>query len=122
MLQSLPQLRIALLNLLEQSHVLNRDHRLVSESLEKSDLLLRKRTHLKSAIHNDPNGSTLAQHRRRNDGTMSKAFLKNQAFRKLGFGFGCHVMDVDRLAVDDGPPTYRATIDGSLLFSRCLRE
>src|SRR5262249_62294751 len=113
---------VTILQFFEQPNVLDGDHSLVSESLEKSDLLLRKRTDLKSAIHNDPNGSTLAQHRRRNDGTMSKTFLKNQPFRKLGFGFGCHVMDVDHLAVDDGPPSHGATIEGSLLFNRCLRE
>ncbi len=39
MLQRLAQFCVALLDLLEQPHVLNRDHRLVGEGFEKCDLL-----------------------------------------------------------------------------------
>ena len=44
MLQGLAQFRIALLQFLEQADVLDGDDRLVSESLEKRNLLIRKWT------------------------------------------------------------------------------
>ena len=43
LLQRLAQLARARLHLVEQSHVLDRDNRLVGEGLEKSNLLIRKR-------------------------------------------------------------------------------
>src|SRR5262249_12152182 len=46
MLQGLPQVCIALLEFLEQSHVLYSDHRLVGKGFEESDLLIGKWTHL----------------------------------------------------------------------------
>src|SRR5215210_6312176 len=43
-LQRFRDLRIARLKLLEQPHVLDRDHRLIGEGPEQGDLLVRERT------------------------------------------------------------------------------
>ena len=48
MLQSLAQFCVALLEFLEQPHVLDGDHGLVGEGFEKSDLLLGERTDFQS--------------------------------------------------------------------------
>src|SRR5215467_11365280 len=46
MLQGLAQFCVALLDLFEQSHVLDGDHRLIGEGFEQSDLLVGKRPYL----------------------------------------------------------------------------
>src|SRR5215467_11064672 len=46
MLQRLAQFRVAFLQFLEQPDVLNSDHRLIGEGLQKRNLFLRKRTNL----------------------------------------------------------------------------
>jgi hypothetical protein len=51
----------ALLLGFEQPHVFDRDHCLVSEGLEKRDLLVAERPDLHSAYQNDSNGVTFAQ-------------------------------------------------------------
>src|SRR5262245_34014643 len=43
MLQGLTQFRVALLDLLEQSHVLDSDHRLIGEGFDEIDLPIRER-------------------------------------------------------------------------------
>src|SRR5215467_8179444 len=48
MLQSFAQFSVALLDLLEQPHVLDGDRRLVSKSLKECDLFIRERPHLLS--------------------------------------------------------------------------
>ena len=64
MLQSLAQFCVALLDLLEQPHVLDGDDGLGGEGLEQLDLLVGERTNFRSANHNRPDGSTLPQQRR----------------------------------------------------------
>ena len=61
MLQRLAQFSVALLEFLEQPHILDRDDCLVGESLEKGDLLIRERTNLRSTNMNHPNGISLSQ-------------------------------------------------------------
>src|SRR4030095_977795 len=63
MLQGLAQYCIALLNLLEQSHVFDGDNGLVGEGFEKGDLFVGERTNLRAADGNSPNRETLAQQR-----------------------------------------------------------
>ena len=46
MLQGLAQLRVTLLNLLEQTHILDGDDRLIREGFEELDLLLGERPNL----------------------------------------------------------------------------
>ena len=52
MLQGLAQFCVALLDFLEQSHVFNGDHGLISEGFEQFDLLVREWTYLCSTDHN----------------------------------------------------------------------
>ena len=52
MLQRFAQFCVALAEFLEQSHVLNGDHRLVGESFEESDLLVGEWTDFRSADMN----------------------------------------------------------------------
>ena len=54
MLQGLPQFCIALLDLFEQAHVLDSDHRLVGERFEELDMFLGERTNLHSTDHDRP--------------------------------------------------------------------
>src|SRR5690242_14764138 len=63
MLQCLAQLCISILQLLEQSHVLDGDHRLVGEGLEQSNLLVRERPDLHTANAYYPDWYALAQQR-----------------------------------------------------------
>ena len=60
MLQRLAQFRVALLDLLEQAHVLDGDDRLVGESLEEVDLLVGEWTDLRPADHDRTDGDTFA--------------------------------------------------------------
>jgi hypothetical protein len=48
------------LQLLEQAHVFNGDHRLVGERLEQLDLLVRERSDFHPADHDRPDGLSLA--------------------------------------------------------------
>ena len=56
MLQSLAQFCVALLDFLEQPHVLDGDDGLISEGLEKSDLLFREWSDLRAANQNRSDG------------------------------------------------------------------
>ena len=49
MLQGFAQFCVALLHFFEQPHVLDGDHRLIGEGLEKSDLLVGERPNLRAA-------------------------------------------------------------------------
>src|SRR5262245_30270190 len=61
MFQGLSQFCVALLDLLEQPHVLDGDHCLIGEGLEKSDLLITESPDLRSANDNSPDRVTLTQ-------------------------------------------------------------
>ncbi len=56
------ELAVGRLELVEQAHVLDRDHRLGGEGLEERDLDCRKRSGLASIDDNDPDGVPLAHH------------------------------------------------------------
>ena len=64
MLQGLAQFCVALLQFLEQPHVLDGDHGLVGEGFEKRDLFVRERTDLRSPNANHPDRNSLPQQRR----------------------------------------------------------
>src|SRR5262249_33701171 len=65
MFQRLAQFRIAFLDLLEQSHVFNCDHRLVGKSLQQCDLLFSKRTDLHPMNRDRADRRAFSEHRRR---------------------------------------------------------
>src|SRR5262245_34404788 len=106
MLQGLSQLRIALLNLLEQPHILDRDHGLGGKCLQELDLLIREGTYLLSPNQNRSYGNSLAEQRRCERGPMAKALRVVPAFRKFGFRLCREVVDMDGLPVNHGSPGY----------------
>jgi len=61
MFQGLAQFCVALLDLLEQSHVLDGNHGLIGEGLQQSDLLVSERTGLDSKNYNRADRKTFAQ-------------------------------------------------------------
>ena len=74
MLQRLAQFCVALLDLLEQPHVLDRDDRLIGEGFEKLDLLFGKRPDLRATNHDRPDRNALAQQRRRKNCPNARRF------------------------------------------------
>src|SRR5262249_10794010 len=61
MLQGLAQFCVALLDLFEQPHVLDGNHGLVGEGLEKRDMFLREGTDLRAANRNSADRDILTQ-------------------------------------------------------------
>ena len=104
MLQRLAQLCVALLQFFKQSHVFNRYHGLVSEGLEKSDLLLGKGVNLQATNQNSPDCNSFTEQWRSQPGPNSDRPSQSPVFWKLGLCFRSRdIMDVDSLAVDNGP-------------------
>ena len=68
LLQSFGKIAVALLQFLEQPHVLDGDDRLIGEGFQQRDLFVRKRTDFRAANMNRPNRNTFAQQRRRQNG------------------------------------------------------
>src|SRR5262249_52339420 len=64
MLQRLAQLRIALLDFLEQPYVLNGNYGLVGEGFEQGNLLVGEGSNFQSANRYRSNGNVFAQQRR----------------------------------------------------------
>ena len=64
MLQGLPQFCVALLDFLEQTDVLDGDHGLIGESFEKSDLIVCKRTRVRSVYPDGSDRPSVAEQRR----------------------------------------------------------
>ena len=67
MLQGLAQLCIALVKFFEQPHVLDRDHSLIGEGLQKSDLFVGRRDELRFGECESPPMATPS----RNNGVLS---------------------------------------------------
>jgi len=97
------------LDLLEQSHVLNRDHGLVGESFEKSDLLFAKRTDLGPANLNRADRNSFSEQRRHHDRSRAGYLLAGFGLRILRFKQRQNIMDTNRLALDDRTAGGRAT-------------
>src|SRR5262249_30057961 len=99
MLQGLTQFRVALLDLLEQSHVLDGDDGLVGKGFEKGDLLISERTDLRADNTNNPQRNTLSKQGRGDYCPMAEPTLTLLGVGKLGFALRFHVMDMKGLAV-----------------------
>ena len=70
------------LHLLEQSHVADRNHRLVREGLQQGNLLVAERVHVDAAKHDRPYALALAQQRYAQD--RAKALLSERLSRASG--------------------------------------
>src|SRR5215510_1041541 len=108
------QLARSRLEFLEQSNILDSDHRLVCKSPKKGDLLVSEGVYFHSTNTNSADRNTLAhqRHSKSCPGTTTAAAQRLFALREFLFGFSFEVMDMYRLAVDDGAAGYRTTIDG----------
>ena len=71
MLQRLAQFCIALLQFLEQPHVLDGDHGLVGKGFEERDLLVSKRLDFRSANQDRPDRNALSKQRSRKYGSCA---------------------------------------------------
>src|SRR5262245_30323606 len=117
MLQGLPQFCVALLDLFEQSHVLDRDHGLVSEGLKKFDLFFSKWSNFLAADGDHSDRNTLSQQWRAECGSHSGNWLSRFIVREL-CQLCCNVMYVYRLAVDHGSAGWRPATERSPLRLR----
>src|SRR5262249_23700200 len=99
LLQRLGQLAVADLQLREEPDVLNGDHGLVGEGLEQRDLRVGKRSSLGAPYHNHPDGTTVTQHRHRDE--AASAHRLDDAQPDKG-GIFLYIRDMDDGAVQNG--------------------
>src|SRR5262245_26564106 len=111
MLQSLAQFRVALLDLLEQSHVLDRDDRLVGEGFEELDLLFREGADYSTTNDDDADRLVLAHEGRNEYRSDAEALDLGEAFRKLSSGDGEQIFNMNYIAVDDRTANSRVATD-----------
>ena len=71
----LRELARSCLDLVEQAHVLDRDHRLVGEGRDELDLLVRERPHRTARQHDDADRGALAQQRHAQNGAVAGLLL-----------------------------------------------
>src|SRR5262249_24755996 len=93
------------LQLIEQSHILDRDHRLVGEGVDQLDLLVGKGLHRSPRQRNDADRATLAQQRHRKRGAKSGSLL-NVGVGIFGIGQDIghvHAVPLHQGAPDDAP-------------------
>ena len=104
------QFAVAGLNLLEQPHILDGDHRLVGEDGEQLDLLLGERPHFKTANDEGANSLLLAQQWHCKYGPVTEPFCHRLARRKLVRGGG-EIVHMNRLAIHESPSGHPVTAD-----------
>src|SRR5262249_12746263 len=121
MFQGFAQLCIALLDFFEQSHVLNGNHCLVSEGLEKGDLLFGEGTDIRPTDRYGTDGHILAEKRRRHrrsDTKLVSAPLDFTPVRMLDFAPCNHVLNVYCRPVEYGAAGEEVTADCPALADR----
>src|SRR5262245_29351712 len=116
MLQGLSQFCVSLLDLLEQSDILDSDDSLVGKGFEQSNLLVRERPDLPSQDQDSANGNAFTKQRCRKRRAMSPALLEGLRFGKFDFNFSEEVMHVNCLTVGYGSARYIATGDWSYVI------
>src|SRR5262245_60062862 len=97
MLQRLAQFGVTLLQFLEQPDILNRDHGLISEGLEESDLLIGERIDFGTANENRSNRNILAHQRHSKLGSISFINAGLGDLRKLSCGYSQQILNMDWL-------------------------
>ena len=110
LLQRLAQLARARLHLVEQPHVLDRDHRLVGEGLHQPDLRSGERLDLASPTANDSDRLSLSNDRNRHEAPVSERALQHLAGAGVVVEFRQHVLKVHPLAVHEGPAHYEISL------------
>src|SRR5262245_62752841 len=109
MLQRLAQFCVALLDLFEQPDVLDGDHGLISESLEKSYLFVRKGLNFGASNENRSNRKTLPEQWRTEHRPGPVADSSPLREWELHLGFCLQVSDVSELSVDNGSDRHTVT-------------
>ena len=118
MLQGLAQFCVALLEFLEQPHVLDGDHGLVGEGFKQLDLLFGKGSNFGAANHDRPNGNTFTQQRRGKNTSETPAACCAVVLPGTRSHLCQDIVNVNRLPVDHGPADYRSTADGDSIHAR----
>src|SRR5262249_14794345 len=96
----------ACLHLVEQPHVLDRDHRLVGKGLDQLDLLVGKGLEFGLQHHDNPAKSPFAEHRNRQYGAVILLF---DQFGKLIVGLLKYVADMNCTSLKGSSSRYRAS-------------
>src|SRR5215471_19768688 len=109
-----------MLEFLEKADILDGNHSLVGEGLEKADLLIRKRSDLHAANEDSANGDTFAQQ------WDDESRPSTQVFRGLQdipvhFAIYQDVMNMHRLPVENGSASRPTTVDRMSLANRKCR-
>jgi hypothetical protein len=103
LLQRFRELAGACLHLVEQPHVLDRDHRLVGEGSEQLDLLVGKGLHRATSQGDDADRAAFPQQRDTEHGPQSAEFLR---LAQDVFGIGRNVRHLHGSARDDRSPKH----------------
>src|SRR5262249_15740302 len=93
----------------------DRDHRLVREALEECDLCVGERSNLRPTHRDRADGDTLSEERRREEGADPGQALTLPYLRELRLHSLGKILDMDRLAVDDGTTVQCGPRDGDPL-------
>src|SRR5262245_50525573 len=111
MLQGLAQFRIALLDLLEETNILDSDHCLVGKSFEELNMLLGKRANLHPTDHDRPDRNALTQQWRGE--YCPNADTSGKARSETILWFCCQVMNVNGFTINHSPARNREPpVDG----------
>src|SRR5262249_47976183 len=105
-LQGFAQFRVACLQLFEQAHVFNGNHGLVSESLEERDLLVDEWIDCGTTNQNRSNCKTFTHQWYSKLGSTSLNVNDGVDLRKLSRRYGHQILNMDWLALDNGPACY----------------
>src|SRR5262249_55866310 len=113
MLQRFRQLARARLHLVEESHILDRDHRLVGKSREQLYLLFAEGPHLGATDQERADGFVLPQQGDAESGPVTETERALAAIGKL-IGGTLEVVHVHRLPINEGAPSDPAALDRPL--------
>src|SRR5262249_49368586 len=106
------QVRVAGLEFLEQTHVLDGDDGLVGEGLQQLDLLVGERSHLAAPHADGADGGALTEDRDRENRPQGNGVAERMCVLAIQPG----VLEVDEAALDDGAPRRRIASDGERIY------
>src|SRR5262249_5350697 len=106
LLQRLAQFPRARLDLVEQPHVLDRDHRLVGEGREQLHLLVGEGPYRGARQREHADRSSLAQQRRTDHGVIAAKLL---CLAQLVFWIGLRIQNLNGCALEQGSTSHALT-------------